>query len=559
MKVIIPIVIAITVFYSFCFATRTIDISKLCETLPRGDELITPAQIVPYLGGRQSPGDSIGMTWYEYQSSGTFGQRLLVDTYGQAHANWMWRDAQNTSRYCAWNARFTDGSYFGETQASPSWSGYVQLDITQDINPDSQRTVICYHYDAGAGYFSWIDIDAGNVQGYWQNSPSPNTVADHIWPRIAVTKNNNILMATADYNADRCHLYLTTNMGGNWMHIDSFDSCPRHTHFLRASRNLGSEKVVFSWTQFIEDTIGSGYLDQNVWYIISTNNGLNWSNRVNITDYQPYPIDSVRAYADLNAIFDKNDNLHIAWGGRKVDTIFWEASKIFHWDEVHDTITIISSPSTYYSEPGGWWITDSSGYPGYYHMPACEAQLVVDTSSGYIYCLWNGNDDYTDTSATGVFNGELYGSYSSNNGLTWADYVNLTNTRSHGAPAGSCMDEDYMTACPLMVGDSIFITFIEDKDAGAAVQGEGIETENPVRLWVIHRNLITGIKEQITDKSLENINGSTIFTGPLLLPANQYYKIFDITGRQIHTLNPTPGIYFIEVDGEIRQKVIKIR
>jgi hypothetical protein len=37
------------------------------------------------------------------------------------------------------------------------------------------------------------------------------------------------------------------------------------------------------------------------------------------------------------------------------------------------------------------------------------------------------------------------------------------------------------------------------------------------------------------------------------------YKIFDITGRQIHTLNPAPGIYFIEVDGEIRQKVVKVR
>lgn len=52
---------------------------------------------------------------------------------------------------------------------------------------------------------------------------------------------------------------------------------------------------------------------------------------------------------------------------------------------------------------------------------------------------------------------------------------------------------------------------------------------------------------------------NTIIKGPLILPKDSYCKIFDITGRQIHTLNPAPGIYFIEVDGEMRQKVIKIK
>jgi hypothetical protein len=52
---------------------------------------------------------------------------------------------------------------------------------------------------------------------------------------------------------------------------------------------------------------------------------------------------------------------------------------------------------------------------------------------------------------------------------------------------------------------------------------------------------------------------ATILGGLLQLPMDRQYKIFDITGRQIHTLDPAPGIYFIEVDGEIRQKVIKIK
>jgi hypothetical protein len=77
MNVAIAILVAITILNSFCFATKTKDISKLGETFPRGDELITPAYIVPYLGGRQSPGDSIGMTWYEHQKS-SIGMRFMI-------------------------------------------------------------------------------------------------------------------------------------------------------------------------------------------------------------------------------------------------------------------------------------------------------------------------------------------------------------------------------------------------------------------------------------------------------------------------------------------------
>jgi len=47
--------------------------------------------------------------------------------------------------------------------------------------------------------------------------------------------------------------------------------------------------------------------------------------------------------------------------------------------------------------------------------------------------------------------------------------------------------------------------------------------------------------------------------GTLPVPIGDSYKIFDITGRQIHTLNPAPGIYFVEVDGAIKQKIIKIK
>jgi hypothetical protein len=68
-----------------------------------------------------------------------------------------------------------------------------------------------------------------------------------------------------------------------------------------------------------------------------------------------------------------------------------------------------------------------------------------------------------------------------------------------------------------------------------------------------------GVQEKVIRRPSTDYPSSTILTGPLLLPRDKKCKIFDITGQKINTLNPAPGIYFIEIDGKITHKVIKIR
>jgi hypothetical protein len=190
-------------------------------------------------------------------------------------------------------------------------------------------------------------------------------------------------------------------------------------------------------------------------------------------------------------------------------------------------------------------------------MPA-DKPVLVD-GPNHLFCIWTGNDDYTDASAAGYVNSEIFGSFSTDNGLTWANYVNLTNTRSYGAPPGSCDDEDFFCAHPFLVNDSIFAAYLEDKDAGSHPHGEGTLTENPIRCWVFPCQFITDIHEQPQTKVSPPQRLSTFVQGPLTLPEGTSARVFDITGRQIHTLNPAPGIYFIEVDGEIKNKVIKVK
>lgn len=52
---------------------------------------------------------------------------------------------------------------------------------------------------------------------------------------------------------------------------------------------------------------------------------------------------------------------------------------------------------------------------------------------------------------------------------------------------------------------------------------------------------------------------TTIIRGPLVLPGEKKYKVLDIAGREVNITDPAPGIYFIQIENEIVQKVVKIR
>ena len=52
---------------------------------------------------------------------------------------------------------------------------------------------------------------------------------------------------------------------------------------------------------------------------------------------------------------------------------------------------------------------------------------------------------------------------------------------------------------------------------------------------------------------------TTIFYNPLQLPEGKKCRVYDITGRVVEPDKIKPGIYFIEVNGVVTQKVVKVR
>lgn len=71
--------------------------------------------------------------------------------------------------------------------------------------------------------------------------------------------------------------------------------------------------------------------------------------------------------------------------------------------------------------------------------------------------------------------------------------------------------------------------------------------------------ILVGLQEEYVMPIKNSSWGATIFSGPLGLPHDKNYKVYNILGRVVNTNNLRPGIYFIEIDGTIAEKIVKIR
>jgi hypothetical protein len=79
-------------------------------------------------------------------------------------------------------------------------------------------------------------------------------------------------------------------------------------------------------------------------------------------------------------------------------------------------------------------------------------------------------------------------------------------------------------------------------------------------VWLLKTEPDTlGVQEKENVFEEQKYSDATIIKGPLLLPEDQTCRVFDITGRVVLPQKMKPGIYFIEIDGVITQKVVKIR
>ncbi|MBD3233194.1 MAG: T9SS type A sorting domain-containing protein [candidate division Zixibacteria bacterium] len=416
-----------------------------------------------------SPGVQVGTTYYDYQSNGSSGTRITRHTCG-THFLWMNGIGQwSGNRWVYYNFMDPDGNlnWPGGTQVSEvQGAGYCQLDQSS-----MGYAVAAFH--SSANMLVTLGIDDGCGNGNFTLYDPPESVTgynDFFWPYVAYD------------NGGRVHITCTENTGiagdpqafghtftsdpNTWPDLtlcNDGDDIMTVNPIVVASPVDDKVAIVFLQArtlvdpdQYNNDVCYHESLDGQTW---------NYADITNVTNYQM--ADTIRAYTDVDAVYDNNGDLHILWNTPFYDeingTISTDACFLWHWSEATG-IDMVAD---------GWF----PSFPGAWNRTISKMSIGVGTDNT-LYALWTQfNDD--DVSAGGYSNGELYLSSSSDGGETWADAVNLTNTPTPGCLPGDC-DSDHWSSMAEMVDDQVHILYINDKDAGGIPQSEGAATENPV-------------------------------------------------------------------------------
>jgi len=249
-----------------------------------------------------------------------------------------------------------------------------------------------------------------------------------------------------------------------------------------------SKKVAIVFTNKRE--AGNGQVNNDVFYFQSTNNGVSWfpqyggtwpPTAINVTNY--LTTSSERAYTDVAATYDYNDNLHIVWNAGWLDSAQDRASvdaNLYHWSQATG-ISFIAPGYWDKSAPGGWNRNVSkmsvSAKDPIYHPGGTP-------DSVYLFVTWtqfNGDNMPTlDNSKSDMTNGDIYAAVSANAGQTWTPSYNLTNTHTDTCSPGNCLSEHWSSLAENMYNGDLHISYVCDKDPGGAIQNEGKYTDNPM-------------------------------------------------------------------------------
>jgi len=502
-----------------------------------------------------SPGVKIGDTWYDYQHNGRM-PRMVDWGYSVAddliiHFLWMYLPApafeERKYQYAAYLAQ--TGTFVAPTSIQPAgdYAGYVALDVT-----DANEAVAGGHNNQGAGYQShtywdfapgWAFFGTGSrvpdsTSAYgtglnWQ----VDSLKSVIWPDMVyqeVPTQTPVLHLFAQISepnaADPQSIYYFRKEGikegGNFDHppyvVDTVFDIAQSVAASNTSGKMALVWIANRPNDGDDDTASSNtgqqfvQWDNDIFYQISTDYGVTFSPRVNMTKNVDGE-DGHRPYTDLAVLMDSNDDLHIAWNGR-----FWPADantggqaglyrcRMFHWGEnlgtggydgFGDAIIRTAANLEWDQDictPGAWNVQGSK-----MSISECDGKLY------YLYVQYNDipngiNNDCAQrgidgSDITGAANGELYIVVSDDGGLTWDQARNLTNSRTPGCDSatgvgGRCESDNWpsmarfgtdivgtnMTGAEIVDPTGTYagahyldIQFINDPDAGGIVQDEG--------------------------------------------------------------------------------------
>jgi len=490
-----------------------------------------------------------GTTYYDYQHNGTKGRMVTTDATGWVHVVWMNGLEENSAttgdRHVFYNFWDPAADSFltveGMQVDGRIRGGYACQALTDDGRCFPSFHQIITTIDGPAHCAASIDFlpKTGAFSTY-----EPEYIIDSrcgtpddmeiLWPHITLDINGVLHMVSCenpceeDNAGEPQRIYYSRGVpqidefgignsilweavGPNDAQFMFIDTVMVIAPDIVASRN--STRLAMAWAQTKENLAhdSASQTNNDLVYMISEDGGLNWGDRINITNFVTpdwdcasgdtieCQKDTFRVYTDLNMLFDESDNLHIAFttqeyipmyrtpssGGNAGGTTYlFGYSQIWHWGEFYQEISPIRAVSLGYfpsDTVNATWTT-----LGDWQTLLQHPSLSIDPTNGEMYVAYQMVDTIS-WSAAGIPIADAWVAKSVDCGRSWSAGTNVTETIDGPAtPAGECHYECDITLLDRVTYDNgvgyLHMEYIFDKDAGEAV-GEnptGTVTLNPV-------------------------------------------------------------------------------
>ncbi len=495
-----------------------------------GDELLPDVPYYPTTPGlvTDSPGELVGYTQYDFQTNGSTGNRVAIDNLGSVHVAWMKGMPYPAQRRVYFNCKTSTGWIYPETGSpvnSANGDGYCNVSATSD-----GRTAVAYH-NSSAENLSYA-LDAFNCLGSFSYSHPPADIDTFylVWPYMTISLNGYThFTATTRYGSTTG--YTRTADGINWTPIAIVDTNVSISTVITSSPV--SNKVAIVYVHQNPDSMVSTTYD--IYYIQSLD-GITWDwagGKVNVTHYGPDD-DSLSAGSDVDAVYDYNDNLHIAWNAHWTSgNYYYYLSWLYHYSTAPGVITEVIKSDSLWPSAG----CDFGGWNWHYSKMSLGAS--INGSDLFVTCI---DFDTTDCSMGGYGNADIYCHLSSDNGATWRPRINLTNSQTPMCQPGDC-DSDHWPTLAERADDYIHLFYVNDKDAGSIPQTEGSITDNPMLYYNCPVSLL-GVEDDLPtprDFSLSQnypnpFNAQTRIDFSLDKPSRVTLEVYDILGARVATL-----------------------
>ncbi len=488
-------------------------------------------QSLPFNGYRQSPGVQVGETDYDFQNNGSLGRYTCVAPSGGLHFYWTYSyDSTSANRRAYYNYHFPPSYWLGPTAMDNDQSRMGSLAQMAD-----GRALGSAHATVTGGYASRVYLDAIEGGGTFtiRDMPDPGSAATPIWPKICTDQNDHIYVAATVNGGTHSFWTKSTDEGVTWLPWDStLAGVPLNlaTYYLQAGRESWASSHNTNWTMLANST---GALDAKVCW---ETDGTNWYYD---TIWANTPTDSVTVWFWTSVVYDNSAYAHVVFDVQDTASVGGGAqqsgwrSQIWHWNQTNGQISPVDNGM-------GWFFTNPG--PGYNHGTVSEPQIAIDRATGDLYCTWTYADSL-DVAANGYINEDIWGAKSTDNGATWIEHHNITNSPSPGATIGNCDADRWQTLSEETMGDTLVLFYMNDKQPGSAAFGDvNGWTMNPMLCYLHHWGI--GVEEHGTEaprKITLNVRPNpsrqnTAISYALSVADNVSVKLYSVDGRLVQNV-----------------------